>query len=137
MEITVTQARPVSLPGRRRGDALVGTGVGQRLVPGVNYVKDEVWAHARTNPSVKIWLDAGIITVGKVALPPEELPANTADGDDPANAPPLESLRGLPHAACKARILETTDRALLTAWADTENRRQILELLEKRLGELS
>lgn len=137
MEITVTQARPVLLPGRRTEHALVGTGVGMRLVPGVNHVPDDVWKHAKDNRSVKIWLDADILRVGKVKLPPEELPLGAADGDSPAGAPPPESLRGMPHAACKAHVLETSDRGLLTQWADAENRKPILDLIEKRLGELS
>lgn len=141
MEITVTQARPVLLPGRRKGSALVGTGVGLRLVPGVNFVPDEAWKHARDNPSVKIWLDAGILTVGKVKLPPEEFPTDPIvsdrDGDEPAGTPPPADLRALNHKDCKVRILETADRALLTQWADAENRKPILELLEKRLAELN
>lgn len=140
-QITNTEPRVITLPGRKRGSVLVGTGVGHRLVPGANFVPDEVWAAAKTNPGVRIWIAARYLVEGVASLPAEELPQLTGgtepDSDEPAGTPAPETLRGMRIETVRLRVLECTDRERLTLWAESENRPRVLEIIETRLAELS
>lgn len=138
MQVQNTTARAIRLPGRvdRSGDTvrLVNHGLGRNLVPGDNFVADAEWAEAKKAKLVRMCLatDPPMLREGTGRLPEEDLPAGQI-----LDAGPLDNLLSLDRTVAKAKIADCGDSQLLTQWAAADNRKPIIEHIEKRLAELS
>lgn len=136
MQITNTQARIIELPDAK-----------YKLVPGLNFVSDDAWNRMTAMKGfkqVRRYIEKGYLRVGAEKLPEEDLPSGGVDRPAPgldgvpagSDAPP-ENLKGLERRAWSTLINAQSDRAVLTAWGEADNRSAVHNAIEKRLAEIN
>lgn len=101
------------------------------LIPGINEVKEEIWKEVADHPLVKKRIETGQITI----LKPEQSQSDSQESDT-SSVPPANPFTGLNFKEAKEIIAQTYDLLTLEKWMKTEDRKNILKLLEEQIESL-
>lgn len=116
----------------------------QALQPGDNEVPAEYWDACKGNPAFDIWVRAGWLKklreLGSTAKPAADASTDSTPNPNPhtpsSSVPAPTSLAHLDEAGAFALIANTSDRELLSAWGQLEERKDVVRALVDKYAAL-
>ena len=99
-----------------------------RLIPGLNDVRDALWAEAKLDSSIKAKMEDGEL---------EEIGVPSVQGGSPNSDDAVGTLLSMKPKQAESMAKDTVDAELLNKWLEEEKRPRVAAAIKAQLAELS